>query len=162
MQTLYSEPLVAILPERHPLAGKRKLPLAKLREERFVVFSSHGSDPWGMFCRGVSTEHCAGSTSMGNGCQPCGLRYGRFHRTSMCLAFGRPRDHLSTSPVRRSINHRCRHSPRVEESCGKDPVRHGAREVWKAEHQRGRSLMPGFLIGVRVASAPHGQQSSDR
>jgi DNA-binding transcriptional LysR family regulator len=39
MQTLYCEPLIAILPEGHPLAGKRKLQLAKLKEERFVIFS---------------------------------------------------------------------------------------------------------------------------
>ena len=39
MQTLYREPLIAILPDRHPLAGKGKLRLDKLREERFVVFS---------------------------------------------------------------------------------------------------------------------------
>jgi DNA-binding transcriptional LysR family regulator len=39
IQTLYREPLIAILPERHPLAGKGKLRLDKLREERFVVFS---------------------------------------------------------------------------------------------------------------------------
>jgi len=39
LQTLYREPLIAILPERHPLAGKGKLRLEKLREERFVVFS---------------------------------------------------------------------------------------------------------------------------
>ena len=39
MQTLYREPLIAILPERHPLAGKAKLRLEKLRGERFVVFS---------------------------------------------------------------------------------------------------------------------------
>jgi DNA-binding transcriptional LysR family regulator len=39
MQTLYREPLIAVLPERHQLAGKAKLRLEKLREERFVVFS---------------------------------------------------------------------------------------------------------------------------
>ena len=39
MQTLYREPLIAILPDRHPLAGKGKLRLDKLREERFAVFS---------------------------------------------------------------------------------------------------------------------------
>jgi DNA-binding transcriptional LysR family regulator len=39
MQTLYREPLIAILPERHALAGKGNLRLDKLREERFVVFS---------------------------------------------------------------------------------------------------------------------------
>ena len=39
MQTLYCEPFIAILPEGHPLAGKRKLQLAKLKEERYVIFS---------------------------------------------------------------------------------------------------------------------------
>jgi DNA-binding transcriptional LysR family regulator len=39
MQTLYCEPLIAILPERRRLAGKVKMQLAKSRKERFVVFS---------------------------------------------------------------------------------------------------------------------------
>ncbi len=42
------------------------------------------------------------------------------------------------------------------------PGKNGARGVRKAEHHRWRSLIYGFLIGVGVASAHHGQQSSDR
>jgi DNA-binding transcriptional LysR family regulator len=40
MRTLSREPLIAILPERHSLARKGKLQVARLKDERFVVFSS--------------------------------------------------------------------------------------------------------------------------
>ena len=59
----------------------------------------------------------------------------------MCIALEHPRHNLSSSPIRRSINDRCRHSDRVEESCGKDSVRHGARRVWKAGHDRRRPVI---------------------
>jgi hypothetical protein len=141
LQTLYREPLIAILPERHPLAGKKKLRLEKLREERFVVFSPATARIQALFCRGVPAEHRAGSASMGNRCQPSRRGHGCFHRANMCIALEHPWHNLSSSPVRRSINDRCRHSDRVEESCGQNPVKHCARGVWKAGNHRWRSLI---------------------
>jgi hypothetical protein len=63
---------------------------------------------------------------------------------------GRPSTACMTSikPFGASINNRCGNSHRVEESCGKNPIKHGARGVWKAEHDRLRSL-----IGISLASA---------
>src|SRR5271163_1448592 len=37
-ETLFSEPFVAVLPAGHPLAGRKTIPAAALREEPFVFF----------------------------------------------------------------------------------------------------------------------------
>jgi DNA-binding transcriptional LysR family regulator len=41
MEVLRSEPLVAVLPESHPLAESEALPLELLRDEPFVTYPSH-------------------------------------------------------------------------------------------------------------------------
>src|SRR5215212_4308032 len=43
LHPLLSEPLVALLAPGHPLAGRRRLDMAELRGERFVVFGEGGS-----------------------------------------------------------------------------------------------------------------------
>lgn len=42
-QPLYSEPFVACLPDRHPLAALAEIPLAALSEQPFILFSRKGS-----------------------------------------------------------------------------------------------------------------------
>jgi LysR family transcriptional activator of glutamate synthase operon len=43
LHPLLSEPLVVLLAPGHPLAGRRRLDMAELRDERFVVFGEGGS-----------------------------------------------------------------------------------------------------------------------
>jgi DNA-binding transcriptional LysR family regulator len=43
LHPLVSEPLVALLAPGHPLAGRRRIDMAELRDERFVVFGEGGS-----------------------------------------------------------------------------------------------------------------------
>jgi len=43
LQPLWTEPLVALLAPGHPLAGRRRLDLAELRHDRFVVWGEGGS-----------------------------------------------------------------------------------------------------------------------
>jgi DNA-binding transcriptional LysR family regulator len=43
LHPLLDEPLVALLAPGHPLAGRRRLDMAELRDERFVVFGEGGS-----------------------------------------------------------------------------------------------------------------------
>src|SRR5215218_8503089 len=43
LHPLLSEPLVALLAPGHPLAGRRRIDLAKLRHDRFVVWGEGGS-----------------------------------------------------------------------------------------------------------------------
>jgi DNA-binding transcriptional LysR family regulator len=43
LQTLLQEPLVALLPPGHRLAGRRRIEMRELRHERFVVFGEGGS-----------------------------------------------------------------------------------------------------------------------
>ena len=43
LHPLLSEPLVALLAPGHRLAGRRRLDMAELRDERFVVFGEGGS-----------------------------------------------------------------------------------------------------------------------
>jgi DNA-binding transcriptional LysR family regulator len=38
VKPIFSEPLVAVLPARHPLARRRSVTLAELRDERFIFF----------------------------------------------------------------------------------------------------------------------------
>ena len=40
-EVLHSEPLVAVLPETHPLASHGAVPLEQLEDERFVTYPSH-------------------------------------------------------------------------------------------------------------------------
>jgi DNA-binding transcriptional LysR family regulator len=41
VRVLRREPLIAVLPSQHPLAGKAKLRLADLRDEPFIMYPSH-------------------------------------------------------------------------------------------------------------------------
>jgi DNA-binding transcriptional LysR family regulator len=43
LHPLLDEPLVALLAPDHPLAGRRRIDMAELRDERFVVFGEGGS-----------------------------------------------------------------------------------------------------------------------
>src|SRR5215211_3490532 len=43
LHPLLDEPLVALLAPGHPLAGRRRIDMAELRDERFVVFGEGGS-----------------------------------------------------------------------------------------------------------------------
>jgi hypothetical protein len=96
---------------------------------------------------------------MGNRCQPRGRGHGRFHRTSMCITLEYPRHNLSSSPVRRSINDRYRYSDRPEESCGKDPVEHGAEGV---RHSTGAASKPRLLdLWIHAISALIGTVAAD-
>ena len=40
-EVLHSEPLLAVLPETHPLAGADAVPLEQLKDDRFVTYPSH-------------------------------------------------------------------------------------------------------------------------
>jgi hypothetical protein len=90
---------------------ERELTVGQVKRRAFRSFlSSHGSDPRAVFCRRVPAEHCAGSASMGNGCEPCRRGYGRFHRTRLCLTLEHPWNNPSSFTIRRPINHRCRNA----------------------------------------------------
>lgn len=52
-KTLFTENIVALLPESHPLASKRVLKLSDLRDEPFIVF------PQGFILRKIIVDACA-------------------------------------------------------------------------------------------------------
>jgi DNA-binding transcriptional LysR family regulator len=45
-KTLLSEPVCAVLPENHPLAGRAELSLAELADERWVLTPRNSWEPW--------------------------------------------------------------------------------------------------------------------
>lgn len=56
-QALYSEPFLACLPEHHPLAALDVIPLARLSEQPFILFSRKGSPDYHARIVDICREH---------------------------------------------------------------------------------------------------------